>query len=85
MTDIEIMTNALESSLQGIKRDINECDKVYLHIGKALFSFNQLKQALQEKAEREKGCEYCYDEENKQYIKALGNNYCFNCGRKLEE
>jgi hypothetical protein len=56
---IENVMEALETSLQGIKRDIGECDKVYLHISKALFAFNQVKQILQEKLEREEGCEYC--------------------------
>ena len=41
--------------------------------------------ALQEKAEREKGCEYC-DPKNVDYYYA-GNvpNYCKHCGRKLND
>jgi len=40
--------------------------------------------ALQEKANREKGCEYC-DPDNVYYYYA-GNlpNYCKHCGRKLK-
>jgi len=41
--------------------------------------------ALQEKAEREVGCEYC---NNREYVSVNGSkkpNYCMNCGRRLAE
>lgn len=37
--------------------------------------------AIREKAEREKGCEYCNIPINSAYFV----NYCPNCGRKLEK
>lgn len=40
-------------------------------------------EALQEKAEREKGCELCNNKGMKQYAISLGHQYCPGCGRKL--
>lgn len=47
------------------------------------FNFDTMLEALQEKAEREKGCELCNDEYTKQYSISLGHKYCCKCGRKL--
>lgn len=58
-------------------------------------NFDVAIKAVQEKAEREKGCKYCNDASFKQsgtYVDSengseiLGiNHYCMNCGRKLKE
>lgn len=69
-------------------------DKKYFFSVKGIEACETAITALQEKLEREKGCDYCNDAsfaQSGKYIDSEGevcvcgiNNHCINCGRKLK-
>lgn len=92
MTDIEKAIKRIKSTkdylLESYREEIKACKFEELKplitntFKENVGALNLAIQTLQEKAEREKGCECCEDESvfDKDVAK-----YCFSCGRKLGE
>lgn len=82
---------------------LNIMESSYAHVRKSDSEFEAIeaaKEALQEQAEREKGCEYCENVPSKykgitaeafeqraaddEYVVGIDVNYCPKCGRELK-